>query len=266
MPNLTTPFLKLDGEDTAVDLKKIEQWSVSLIDELKSILCNLDAGNVLEAGSVKAKNIDCTKAKIKGAQIQSLTADKISAGTIDSNLITIKSENETDGGTMTMSGESLIFYEKCVENGQVVEKLRIAIGRDENGKYIFTVQSRDGQSGIYMDESGEVYMTGILQTTKDCLIQGELRVGLGGNNAKGIAFYGDSYFPDENGNYAKPYARIIPYVDSGGDLTGISVEGGGLWVKGVPVATQNDITNINNQIEELTKEMKRLEKMIDDLK
>lgn len=163
MPNLTTPFLNLKGEDTGEDLKAIQEWSTALIDELKYILCNLDAGNVTEAGSVTASNIDCTKARIKGAQIQSLTADKISAGTIDAGEVTIASEDVH--GTMKLDGESLQMYDG---NG----KLRIAFGQDEDGNYIFTVQNADETQGVYMDETGEVYMTGTLNA-KDGIISGK---------------------------------------------------------------------------------------------
>lgn len=219
MPNLTTPFLRLSG-DTEQDLKQIEQWSVALVDELKSVLCNLDSGNVGEAASVKAQNIDCTKAKIKDAQVQSMTADKLTAGTINTGEITVS--GESDKGSMEMSGEKLEFYEKGNPSP------RIYIGRDGKG-YIFIIQSSDTKQGIYMDDDGRVYMTGAIETTQDCLIQGELRVGLFGGQ-KGIRIYGDAYFPDENGNYSKPYASILPYVDNDG-REGIYIEGN-VWING----------------------------------
>lgn len=251
MPNLTTPFLKLSG-DTEQDLKQIEQWSVSLVDELKSLLCNLDGGNVIEASSVKAQNIDCTKARIKDAQVQSMTADKLTAGTIDAreiDVININADNINTGelnselvhvgssdadGSLEMTGDSIEFKENVAENGMRVEKVRIAMGRTENGNYVFTIQSRDGKTGIYMDESGEVYLTGAIETTKDCLIQGELRVGLYGTGQKGIRIYGDAYFPDpETGAYAKEYGSILPYVDSDGS-EGINIVGneGNVWING----------------------------------
>ena len=173
MPNLTTPFLRLSG-DTEQDLKQIEQWSVALVDELKSVLCNLDSGNVGEAASVKAQNIDCTKAKIKDAQVQSMTADKLTAGTINVSegiSITGSHDNKETGdyGSMNITNETIEMYERG--------NLRIAIGRDEDGHYIFTVQSRDGKSGIYMKEDGEVYLTGAIRTTKDCSVGNFLTVG-----------------------------------------------------------------------------------------
>lgn len=154
MPNLTTPFPDLKGEDISEDMQKVKEWSISLIDELKYIFCNLDAGNVTEAGSVKAQNIDCTKARIRGAQIQSLTADKISAGTIDAELIGIK---DTSGnGAMEIAKQAMQFFEG--------NQLRIYIGRDNNGNYIFLVQNADASQGIYMNESGNIVVTGVFST------------------------------------------------------------------------------------------------------
>lgn len=149
MPNLTTGFPKRTG-DLEADYENLYKWSVSLIDELKSIFCNLDSGNVSEAASVKAQNIDTTQARIKDAQINSLTADKLTAGTIDTGSINIK--NEDDIGKIEISGQSIELW----EDGSV----RIAIGRDENGKYVFIVQNKDQTQGIYMNEDGKVIFTG----------------------------------------------------------------------------------------------------------
>lgn len=154
MPNLTTPFLNLKGKDINKDMDEVQNWSVALIDELKYILCNLDAGNVTEANSVKAHHIDCSQARIKGAQIQSLKADKISAGTIDAGKISIK---DTSGnGYMELFKQTLTFFEN--------NKLRIHIGRDDKGNYIFLVQNSDASQGIYMDENGNIVITGLFST------------------------------------------------------------------------------------------------------
>lgn len=155
MPNLTTGFPKRTG-NIEEDYENLYNWSISLIDELKSILCNLDIGNVTEAMSVKAQNIDCTQARIKDAQMQSLTADKLTAGTIDTGEITVK--NERGKYEMEMRGDSLIFYEDGV--------IRIALGRSEDGGYIFTVQNKDETQGIYMDSGGNAVFTGEIRGGK----------------------------------------------------------------------------------------------------
>lgn len=173
MPNLTTGFPKRTGnlED---DYENLYNWSVSLIDELKSILCNLDSGNVTEANSVKAQNIDCTQARIKDAQMQSLTADKLTAGEIDAREIIVHHINaseidtgklnsgvvnigcDDDYGRVLLDGDSLVFYEKV--DGKLYQ--RIAIGRGDDGNYIFTVQNRDETQGVYMDSDGTIRITG----------------------------------------------------------------------------------------------------------
>ena len=190
MPNLTTGFPKKTG-NLESDYENLYNWSVSLIDELKSILCNLDSGNVTEANSVKAQNIDCTQARIKDAQMQSITADKLTAGTIDArdiNVININADNINTGtlnseivniesedakGKLILDGDSLIFYEK---DGDKIYQ-RIAIGRGEDGKYIFTVQNRDGTQGVYMDSGGNINITGNIGGASNISVTSDVDIG-----------------------------------------------------------------------------------------
>lgn len=270
MPNMTTPFPVFDGETVEDNFRELQEWAICLTDELKYLFCNLDAGNVMEASKVKAKNIDCSKGRIKDWQMQSLTADKITAGTIDAQEITvinIDADNINTGtlnselvnvgnsdsyGTVTLTGDSLMFYEKVKENGATKKVLRIALGRDDQNNYIFTVQNRDATQGVYMDDNGDIVISGILSTDKDCLIQGALRVGIGGNNTKGIEFYGDAY-----ANGSACYAKIVPWVNAYDDhIKGINVADGDLWVKGNAVATEKDIANLDSEIEALKEQIK----------
>lgn len=227
MPNLTTGFPSLNSGDHNKDMKEMREWAMSLTDELRAILCNLDAGNVTEAGTVKAQNIDTAQAKIKDAQIKSLTADKLTAGTIDTGEITVQGESKT--GKMTITGKTIEMYDS--------QNLRILIG-EKGGNYIFTVQSFDENGkaqGIYMDDKGEVYMTGHIQTEKDCIIKGELKVGFGGNNGKGIEIYGDSEVPNADGEYYQRYAKITPYVSSDGARRGIDIKCDTIAINGVEI-------------------------------
>lgn len=173
MPNLTTGFPRRTG-DAQKDYEYLYDWAVSLVDELKAILCNLDSGNVSEAASVKAQNIDVSQAKIKDAQITSLTADKLTAGTIDAeeiDVININADNIKTGtldagnvtiesndtaGTMKLDGDSLVFEEGKDDNAVI----RIALGRLDTGEYIFIVQNREKTKGIRMDETGNFTFTG----------------------------------------------------------------------------------------------------------
>lgn len=100
---------------------------------------------------------------------------------------------------------------------------------------------------------------------KDCLIQGELRVGLAGDNTKGISFYGDSYSPDADGNYSTPYERMLPYVANNEDFKGINVEGGTLCNFGSPVATERDINTLTRKIEQLAEKYDNLKKQLDTM-
>ena len=90
---------------------------------------------------------------------------------------------------MNITNETIEMYERG--------NLRIAIGRDEDGHYIFTVQSRDGTSGIYMKEDGDnsvVYLTGAIETTKDCKVGTSLSIGMGADAV--INFMGPSNQPE----------------------------------------------------------------------
>lgn len=185
MPNLTTPFLNLKGQDINEDMKKINEWSVSLIDELKTILCNLDSGNVTEAGSVKAQNIDVAQARIKGAQIQSLTADKLTAGTIDTGEITISNDAEkTDvygtKNSIVIADQCITFSEKKSDGYGTVDRIVIGeVGAENESKYIVRIQNRDGTQGIYMDENGDVRITGTFTSSDGVVSGGKLQVGIG---------------------------------------------------------------------------------------
>ena len=92
-----------------------------------------------------------------------------------------------------------------------------------------------------------------------------MRVGISGNNTKGIEFYGDSYQPDKDGNYSTPYARLVPYVANNEDYKGINVEGGEFCVNGKPVVTKDYIDNLQTQIDILTEKYNNLKKQVDTM-
>lgn len=143
-------------------------------------------------------------------------------------------------------------------------RVRVRLG-NYNDEFVFIIYDKNKKQAIYLNEDGEGVFAGSIQTMKDCLIQGMLRVGMAGNNTKGIEFYGDSYQPDKDGNYSTPYARLVPYVANNEDFKGINVEGGKLCVEDSPVATARDINNISKQIEKLTETVNNLKKQIDTM-
>lgn len=190
MPNLTTGLPQRTG-NAEKDYKELYEWAVSLTDEIKSILCNLDSGNVSEAASVEARNIDVSKAKIKDAQIKSITADKLTAGTIDAKVIDVVNLNADNivtgtlnAGNVTVAGDDGVHSVKL--DGEAMEfrervndksLLRIALGLNDKGKYIFVVQNRDGTQGIYMDEDGKIFIDGTLRTGDKIISATSIKVG-----------------------------------------------------------------------------------------
>lgn len=134
---------------------------------------------------------------------------------------------------------------------------RIDLG-NLNSEFVFIIYDKKGNRAVYLNENGDAVFAGSIDTGEDCRIQGELRVGLKGDNDKGISFYGTSYVPDEEGNYSTPYARMLPYVANNEDFKGINVTGGKFCVDESPVATQRDIAQLQKEIEALTNRLDNL--------
>lgn len=160
---------------------------------------------------------------------------------------TDRNEVQSDNKLLKIVGDLLTI--KDTNN-----RVRVRLG-NYNDEFVFIIYDKNKKQAIYLNEDGEGVFAGSIQTMKDCLIQGMLRVGMAGNNTKGIEFYGDSYQPDKDGNYSTPYARLVPYVANNEDFKGINIEGGKLCVNEKPVATEKDIDELRNQINVLTKRL-----------
>ena len=170
---------------------------------------------------------------------------------------TDRNEVQSDNKLLKIVGDLLTI--KDTDN-----RVRVRLG-NYNDEFVFIIYDNNKKQAIYLNEDGEGVFAGSIQTMKDCLIQGMLRVGMAGNNTKGIEFYGDSYQPDKDGNYSTPYARLVPYVANNEDFKGINVEGGELCVNNSPVATARNINDISKQIEKLTETVNNLKKQIDTM-
>ncbi len=167
-------------------------------------------------------------------------------GTVNSTQNPVRSENRQ----LLLDGDLLYIKD---DNG--VRRINIGnIGKE----FAFELYDKKGNRNVYINDDGDIVNAGTLDTGKDCRVQGELRVGMSGNNTKGIAFYGDAYVPDKDGNYSAPYARMLPYVANNEDFKGINVTGGKLCVEGDLVALQNDIDNLQKQINNLKKQLDTL--------
>lgn len=155
MPNFTTPIPpKLTGQ-TEKDLKSIKEWGTALVDELTYLFNNLDAGNVLEAAMVKAENLSTANAKISNAQIGALTADKLTAGTVDTKKVTV-----ADGdGKLELSGSSLV-----VRDGSNQTRF-IASYNKTTGKFQFQLCDSQGNPTVSIDSGGEAVFTGTVESS-----------------------------------------------------------------------------------------------------
>lgn len=155
MPNLTTPIPpKLTGV-SGDDIKAIKKWGTALIDELSYIFNNLDAGNVSEAASVKAENIDTSNAKIQNAQIGNLTADKLRTGQLNTNLVTV----ESDFGNLSMSGSSIIISDNKEE--------RFKVEYDpDTGLFSFVINNAEGKPTVYINSFGNAVFSGRVDSSE----------------------------------------------------------------------------------------------------
>lgn len=155
MPNLTTPIPpKLTGEPSA-DVAKLKNWGTALIDELTYLFNNLDSGNVIEAASVKAENIETTNAKITNAQIGALSAEKLTAGSLDTEKVSVKDKD----GNLTISGSTIILRDK--------NRNRFVAAYDkETGEFKFELYNENGVPTVSIGSGGDAVFSGILESAK----------------------------------------------------------------------------------------------------
>lgn len=155
MPNLTTPIPpKLTG-DTGRDIRAVKEWGTALVDELSYLFQNLDAGNVSEAAAVKAENIDTNNAKISNAQIGALTADKLTAGTVDTAKVSVRDNS----GKMEISGSKLIIRDRG-------ERTRFLAAYDKDTqKFQFMLCDAQGIPTVSINSSGEAVFSGTVESS-----------------------------------------------------------------------------------------------------
>lgn len=183
--------------DTQRDVTALYDCVLRMKRELEFLLTHLDSQNVLSAQSVRADNIDTKHAKIKNAQIQSLSADKINTGTLtvsDNMSIT----NDSSSVTITPDGieaTDALFLLNSNEGGArtIISNEELRIQKNEDGVY------RDSFSA---DSDGNVTLTGVFKTGHD----GEAHCVI---NEDGIAFL------DEEG---KAQGWSVEPTDLGGHL------------------------------------------------
>ena len=102
---------------------------------------NLTMDNI-QSLILTSDKVTIADALIKNAMIDSVSANKINTGIINTNNVSIQSED----GSMLINGTTQQFKD---ENG----KVRIQIGKDATGNFTFALFSQDGV-GVLIDESG----------------------------------------------------------------------------------------------------------------
>ncbi len=149
MPNLITPTPPELTENVQENLKRFKDWGTALIDDLTYLFAHLDTANVVEAGSVKAENIDVSSAQIQSAQIGNISADKIKTGTLDTDKISIESED----GTLSITGKTFCVRDK--------RRSRFAIEYNWDTDYFrFSVFDKNGSEVLGIAGDGSAYFQG----------------------------------------------------------------------------------------------------------
>ena len=157
------------GWDIPTQLKELQDLFCDLVDKAEFAICNLDAGNVSEARSVRADRIDTRAAKIVDAQIKNITADKLTAGTIDAEVIDVVNldadnivTGTLDSSVVTIRGEGSGSYMRI--SGNVLEAFEAGVRRlkmgVEGGAFTFILYNETGQPQLYLDSNGNAVFEG----------------------------------------------------------------------------------------------------------
>lgn len=114
----------------------------ALVAEIQTLVGgNLTMDNI-QSLVLTSDKVTIANALIKDAMIDTVSASKINTGTINTNNVSIQSED----GSMLINGTTQQFKDS---NGTV----RIQIGKDASGNFTFALFSQDGV-GVLIDESG----------------------------------------------------------------------------------------------------------------
>ena len=114
----------------------------ALVAEIQTLIGgNLTMDNI-QSLVLTSDKVTIANALIKDAMIDTVSANKINTGTINTNNVSIQSED----GSMIINGTTQQFKDSS-------GKVRIQIGKDATGNFTFALFSQDGV-GILIDENG----------------------------------------------------------------------------------------------------------------
>lgn len=242
----------------------IQDWAVALVEELRYILCNLDAGNVSEAQSVKAEHIDTRTARIQSAQIQSLKADKIKTGVLH---VTEKMTIQNGDGSIQFLPDSIVMSTPYVdengayhvdEEGNPVMVPRLQMGRIAGtNTFIFTINDKYGKPTLMLNDAGEAVFQGVIQTGKDAIVGHNITLGGKSEGLNSITFSGTGNDSKIINNDADKVFTISPSY-SKDDL--VFTEMGTYLGTDAPnnrILTQADYNRLLNRIEALEDKLKQ---------
>ena len=149
-------FKNLTAENFTAVNAKIDNLEVTDLTAVNADITNLKAQyaeiQTLVNGNLTSDNIQSivitgdkftvANGFIKDAMIETVSANKINAGIINTNNVSIQSED----GSMIINGTTQQFKDKN-------NKVRIQIGKDAQGNFTFALFSQDGV-GVLIDETG----------------------------------------------------------------------------------------------------------------
>ena len=139
-------FQNLDTKYATIENLNVTNGNISTLTSDLAEITTLVNGNLtsdnIQSIVITGDKFTVVDGFIKNAMIDTVSADKINTGTLNTNNVSIQSED----GSMLINGTTQQFKDK---NG----KVRIQIGKDATGDFTFALFSQDGQ-GILIDETG----------------------------------------------------------------------------------------------------------------
>lgn len=191
-------------------------------------------------------------------------------GTVNSTQNPVRSENKK----LLLDGDCLVINdpvtdEKRLELGNVDGQftlniysedgntLKIKLGdHGSNGgeNYAFAIYDNDGRASIYMDESGEVYFAGKLETLKNASIGQELIIGAVDESISKILMQGETNATEIINDDINKIFKISPSF--GGDLV---IDENGIKFDGHKLATASSVSSLADKIRELQQRVTALE-------
>ena len=114
----------------------------ALVAEIQTLIGGHLTMDNIQSLVLTADKVTIADALIKNAMIDSISANKINTGTINTNNVNIQSAD----GSMIINGTTQQFKDSS-------GKVRIQIGKDAQGNFTFALFSQDGQ-GVLIDQTG----------------------------------------------------------------------------------------------------------------